>query len=202
MFIENVYIRPISLCKEIIKTNHLSFVIGRFQPFHKGHKQLIDTALSLNKTGLVIVFVGSSSESNTYKNPFNFLQRVEIISSCYTKEELKRLVFVPLLDYKKNSLWLKEINEELISYDIGQTEFKKYYFVCCDKDEETLNNNSLLFKIKGVHLVPILSVALYNATDIRKQLKSNTPLVDIKGLNKESLNTIKKYLKEIPCLKS
>ena len=202
MYLENVYIRYDGLCKEVIKTNHLSFVIGRFQPFHKGHKQLIDIALSLDKQGKVVVFIGSASESNTNKNPFNFLQRVEIISSCYTKEELKRLVFVPLLDYKDNKQWLKSIREELISYDMDHIDLKKYYFVCCDKDEETLNSNSLLFKIKGVRFVPTLNSTLHNSTDIRKQIKAKIPLEDIKELNEKSLNTIKKHIKETLCLKS
>ncbi len=42
--------------------NNLGFLIGRFQPFHKGHLNLLNTALDLSDK--VIVFIGSSSEKN------------------------------------------------------------------------------------------------------------------------------------------
>ena len=46
----------------------LGILVGRFQTLHAGHQQMIETALSL--CDQVGIFVGSSQESGTQKNPF------------------------------------------------------------------------------------------------------------------------------------
>ena len=51
--------------------------IGRFQPFHNGHLEVIRTALS--KAKKVLVLVGSSNQPRTPKNPFTFEERRNMI---------------------------------------------------------------------------------------------------------------------------
>ena len=64
-----------------MKPYKLGLVLGRFQTFHKGHKQIIDTAVKL--CGEVGVFIGSAQESGTEKNPFTYEQRRSmILRSC------------------------------------------------------------------------------------------------------------------------
>lgn len=73
------------------------FVIGRFQPFHNGHKHMIDKALEQCK--LLTVFIGSAQESRTERNPLTFLERYWVISEVYEKEiKNGRLVILPLID--------------------------------------------------------------------------------------------------------
>ena len=50
------------------KYNH-SFIVSRFQPFHNGHKSLIDKMLNESKYGTIVL--GLIQESRTDKNPFN-----------------------------------------------------------------------------------------------------------------------------------
>lgn len=80
--------------KNLYKTG---LVIGRFQPIHKGHEFIIKQALTLcNK---VYVYIGSSQESNTWRNPFSFDLRKELISKVFSKEvRKKRLIIKPLAD--------------------------------------------------------------------------------------------------------
>ena len=55
--------------------------IGRFQPFHMGHKAVVDTALTRSKkVGLVI---GSDQQPRTARNPFTTQERIEMISAVY-----------------------------------------------------------------------------------------------------------------------
>ena len=49
-----------------MKYNHIVF-IGRFEPFHIGHKQVIEKALTLADE--VIILVGSANQPRTLKNP-------------------------------------------------------------------------------------------------------------------------------------
>lgn len=55
--------------------------IGRFQPFHNGHKHVIDTALKLANN--VIVLVGSANSSRNARNPFTFEERKNMIIESY-----------------------------------------------------------------------------------------------------------------------
>ena len=57
------------------KYDYLVF-IGRFQPFHNGHKRVIDHALELSKK--VIVLVGSVDQPRCTRNPFTFQERKDI----------------------------------------------------------------------------------------------------------------------------
>jgi len=50
-----------------------SLLIGRFQPFHKGHLQLIQDVCA--EYGEVIIGMGSSQYGNTLENPFTSDER-------------------------------------------------------------------------------------------------------------------------------
>ncbi|MDP6870282.1 MAG: adenylyltransferase/cytidyltransferase family protein [Candidatus Poseidoniaceae archaeon] len=51
-------------------------VLGRFQPFHKGHEYLIEKALDL---GEVTIAIGSGQESWTLENPWSAEERESMI---------------------------------------------------------------------------------------------------------------------------
>ena len=51
-----------------VKPFALGILVGRFQVVHAGHEQMIRTAMALcDRVG---IFIGSSQESGTSKNPF------------------------------------------------------------------------------------------------------------------------------------
>ena len=63
------------------KAYGLGVIVGRFQVFHKGHEDIIDQALLLCET--VGVFIGSSQESGTGKNPFSYETRQSLLRKIY-----------------------------------------------------------------------------------------------------------------------
>ena len=64
-----------------MKPYKLGIIVGRFQAFHKGHQAMIDKAIELcDKVG---VFIGSSQESLTDKNPFTYEMRECILKKIY-----------------------------------------------------------------------------------------------------------------------
>ena len=63
------------------KQYRLGLIVGRFQTVHSGHQDMIDTALRLCDT--VGVFIGSSQESGTEKNPFSYKTREGMLRSIY-----------------------------------------------------------------------------------------------------------------------
>ena len=74
-----------------------AFVVGRFQPLHKGHVHIIETALK--EAEKVLVLIGSSQESGTYKNPLDYKTREEMLSKTFDSYvRAGRLLIKPLPD--------------------------------------------------------------------------------------------------------
>ncbi len=59
----------------------LGVLVGRFQTLHSGHEMMIEKAVELCEN--VGLFVGSSQESRTFKNPFSFSERKEMLISLF-----------------------------------------------------------------------------------------------------------------------
>lgn len=89
------------------KKYDFGIVIGRFQPFHLAHQNLIQHSLSLAEK--VIVILGSARSAPDVKNPFTPAMREEIIRACFPAEE-KRLIFRAIRDYPYNDhVWTTEV---------------------------------------------------------------------------------------------
>ena len=56
----------------------MNIVLGRFQPFHKGHALLLNAALELGPT---IIAIGSSEAEPSLNNPWSAEERKQMISS-------------------------------------------------------------------------------------------------------------------------
>ena len=90
-----------------MKKYDYGIVIGRFQPFHLAHLDLIQYSLSLAEK--VIVILGSARSAPDVKNPFTPAMREEIIRACFPKDA-ERLIFRAVRDYPYNDhVWTAEI---------------------------------------------------------------------------------------------
>lgn len=91
-----------------MKKYRLTVVIGRFQPFHKIHLQLVKKALEMGERTLVIL--GSAMKAPNIKNPFSPQLREKMIRECFTAEENEKLTFKPLRDHPYNeNNWISEV---------------------------------------------------------------------------------------------
>jgi len=85
-------------------------VVGRFEPFHLAHHELIREALSLAKTALVII--GSAHKARTIQNPWTAVEREAMIVAALTEEERARVKFFHVRDYfYTNNRWLSEVQQ-------------------------------------------------------------------------------------------
>jgi bifunctional NMN adenylyltransferase/nudix hydrolase len=105
-------------------------LIGRFNPFHRGHAYVLEQALRTSK--LVIVLVGSAGKSRSPKNPFTFAERKKMINQWYADANIPgtaahsanlsrdsytneakstdtRLVVLPIRDFASNNTWIKSV---------------------------------------------------------------------------------------------
>ncbi len=107
-----------NLCNKDQK-NKLGVIVGRFEHIHNGHIYLIEKSLELCKKTLILI--GSSSESNTLRNPFDLGTRENLIRNIYPKLKEKNIIIKPLPDftneYDLTTKWgkymLGKINEYL-----------------------------------------------------------------------------------------
>jgi bifunctional NMN adenylyltransferase/nudix hydrolase len=96
--------------------------IGRFQPFHKAHKAVIDAALEQAKE--VVVVVGSSFAARNIRNPFTFQERKAMIEACFAEPQhftyegaqgrvkTARVKVVPVSDYPyDDNKWVNAIQK-------------------------------------------------------------------------------------------
>lgn len=63
------------------KPYDVGLICGRFQTIHKGHEKLIQTGLML--CDRLLIFIGSSQEDGTERNPFNITTREKMIKEIY-----------------------------------------------------------------------------------------------------------------------
>ncbi|MBS3648763.1 bifunctional nicotinamide-nucleotide adenylyltransferase/Nudix hydroxylase [Pseudaminobacter sp. 19-2017] len=101
--------------------------IGRFQPFHCGHLQIVRESLSqLDK---LLILVGSAGAARSTRNPWLFHERVQMISRTLSDEEIGRVEFLPICDYPSDERWIAEVrnsvNENAYGDDIVLVGYSK-----------------------------------------------------------------------------
>jgi bifunctional NMN adenylyltransferase/nudix hydrolase len=62
------------------KKYHTLVLIGRFQPFHSAHLEIVKRATALCEQ--LVIVAGSAAQPRTYKNPFSFEERAEMIKNA------------------------------------------------------------------------------------------------------------------------
>ena len=75
-------------------------VIGRFQPFHRAHHEIVHMALALSEK--VIIIIGSHNRAPDPRNPFSSDERTEIMLEALGPEAKTRIQFLPISDYDYN----------------------------------------------------------------------------------------------------
>lgn len=89
----------------------LAVVIGRFQPLHKGHIQLIQSAYRYSKN--VLVLVGSSYIAPTTKNPFSYELRRDMIKSEFPNVEVRPVVD----DLYNDQQWIASVHSAVEEFN-------------------------------------------------------------------------------------
>lgn len=140
--------------------------IGRFEPVHTAHVEIIKKAATL--ASMVITIIGSADQPRTFKNPWNFTERknmlVEVIKSFPANIQNSTMFnFAGNYDTIYNDqAWASRVQEIVQSFGINREH--KVAIIGHDKDESTfyLNMFPQWDRMEVGELVEPL-----NATDIR-----------------------------------
>ena len=95
-------------------------IIGRFQPVHKGHQELI--VFSLQQARQLMVLCGSDNQHRSVRNPWTSEERETMLRSIVPKTDQARLRFFPIADRPfSDKDWAREA-ERLILNDLKTTD--------------------------------------------------------------------------------
>lgn len=136
--------------------------IGRFQPFHNGHKAVVEAAL--NKAKEVIIIVGSSFAARNIRNPFTFEERKAMIKAEFPQDNVK---VVPVSDYPyDDNKWVAAIQNLVYGAMKFTPDPTKIGLIGHEKDGSSYYLK--IFPTWGNVSVP--NVDGINATDIRERM--------------------------------
>lgn len=132
-----------------------ALIVGRFQPFHKGHLEIVKQILRSGDS--VIIGIGSAQYSHTLKDPFTAGERHLMISRTLEAEAVMNFYLVPIEDVNSNPLWVAHVEALTPKFDTIYT------------------NNPLvtrLFKEAGYNTksAPMLNRNRWSGTKIRQKM--------------------------------
>ncbi len=91
-------------------------VVGRFQPFHRGHLEVVqDVAQGFDA---LILGIGSSQESHTRENPFTAGERYLMIRRALRDAGVGNVEIIPIPDLHRNALWVRHVETLVPPFDV------------------------------------------------------------------------------------
>ncbi|MDR1404731.1 MAG: nicotinamide-nucleotide adenylyltransferase [Candidatus Methanoplasma sp.] len=84
-----------------------SLIIGRFQPFHNGHMDVMRKCASESEN--LIIGIGSAQYSHECNNPFTAGERYLMIDEAMKGGGITNYCIIPIEDLKRYSLWVAQV---------------------------------------------------------------------------------------------
>jgi nicotinamide-nucleotide adenylyltransferase len=96
-------------------------MIGRFQPFHRGHLYLVQQILS--ECNELVIAIGSSQFNYTFSNPFTAGERIHMIHEALVEENvsLDKVYIIPIPNSENNSIWLQHLKSMVPKFNVLYT---------------------------------------------------------------------------------
>jgi len=131
--------------------------VGRFQPFHNGHWEVIRSLM--REVDELIIVVGSSQKSHELDDPFTAGERIAMIKAALDemKVEPSRYYLIPVPDSTMHSLWASQVVAYCPSFDIVYS-------------NEPLTRRLLKEAGKIVRGIPMFQREVYSATEVRRRI--------------------------------
>ena len=84
-------------------------LIGRMQPIHKGHIQVIKKILE--EVDEIVIGIGSAQLSHELKDPFTAGERVVMVTQALAEENIdpSRYYIIPMEDINYNAIWTAHV---------------------------------------------------------------------------------------------
>lgn len=135
---------------------------GRFQPFHRGHRQFVERVAE--EADEVIVGVGSAQASHAGRNPFTAGERVSMIHRALAEVDATTYA-IPIEDVDRYALWPAHVR------------------ALCPPFEAIYTNNPLVGRVcreagLDVRGVELIERDRFRGTEIRRRMVDGDPWRD------------------------
>ncbi len=134
----------------------VSLFIGRFQPFHNGHLYSLNKCLEI--ADRVIVGIGSSQESGTDNNPWDYDMRKRMVGLVMSDPSLQgsssQVEVVAIPDVPNDAEWVENVERM-----IRRAKLKKV-------DVVVVSNNEWVTELLGKAGFPIYKTGLFNREEL------------------------------------
>ena len=90
-------------------------IIGRFQPFHKGHFEVLKEIAS--QVDKLIIGIGSADESYTFEDPFTAGERHLMVSESLNQAGIDNYYLIPIVDIHRYSVWVAHVKSLVPPFD-------------------------------------------------------------------------------------
>jgi bifunctional NMN adenylyltransferase/nudix hydrolase len=165
--------------KAPVRPHKRAIVVGRFQPLHSGHIDMIRGALKV--ADKVLVVIGSAWEAQTLKNPFTYEMRKAMVEAEFAAEiKDARIVVDGLEDYASLKKWDNKLlqlankhfytSQGVVWYTYGKDASTKDYINAC--------------KVFNKHMHSPTN-ALIDATSIRNDFYDGVETLGLKHISND-----------------
>jgi nicotinamide-nucleotide adenylyltransferase len=92
------------------------FYIGRFQPYHNGHHQMVKEIAS--EVDELVLGIGSAGDSHSPRNPFTAGERIMMVTKSVVDFDITTYA-VPIEDLERNSVWVSHVQSMSPTFDVA-----------------------------------------------------------------------------------
>ncbi len=92
------------------------FYIGRYQPFHDGHRHMVEAIAG--EVDELVLGIGSAGDSHTTRNPFTAGERVMMVTKAVEDLNITTYV-VPIEDLDRNSVWVSHVRSMTPRFEVA-----------------------------------------------------------------------------------
>ncbi|MBN1896377.1 MAG: nicotinamide-nucleotide adenylyltransferase [Candidatus Aenigmarchaeota archaeon] len=83
--------------------------VGRFQPFHNGHMEILESIS--RRYDKIIIIIGSADQKGTKENPFSVEERIEMIRLPLEARGIRNFEIDSVEDFHDANLWSSAIKK-------------------------------------------------------------------------------------------
>jgi len=136
--------------------------IGRFQPIHNGHLEVMKKASK--EADKLIIVIGSANKEFEKENPFSLEERKNMIEKALNKAKIKNYEILSIDDVDNHPLWFANLKKLAPDFDIA------YCGSGATHD---------LLKSKGIKVIDLDRIQNISASDIREKIKKDEHWQDL-----------------------
>lgn len=153
---------------QIKQADYIVF-IGRMQPPHMAHIEIVWKALQEGKKAIILF--GSANQPRTITNPWTWMERADMIRACFDEEYQDRLLFGALSDVVGNTKWAKAVQDtvaRIVTNDIARVETAEPSIKLIGHKKDHTSFYLEMFPQWGS--ISVANIDDIHATDIRKHM--------------------------------